>query len=213
MQHSKSLLFLIIIAIFGGFAVIYGAIFIIDETQLDSVSSVPIYAGVMGFLATIITSIFQEISSRHKEKRDTDRKLWELIFPIMMDGYIPWIEHAKKLSKALKKAKILEYDDYSINLLLYYMCLFYGLRIRFLLKYGGMIILRSNQDEIEIDTAYQQIKKAFIWEGEETERYISQMQEFFMKCHHENKDILFKTFEAQLRSGKSEYDFPECKKN
>lgn len=181
MERANTLLLLIIIAIAGSLVVIYAAVFIIEQAQLDSNSSVPIYAGIIAFLAAIVSAIFQEVSARYKEKRARADKIWELVFPIMKDGYIPWIEHAKKLSKALNQAKESKYDDFSIDKVLYFMCLFYGLRFRFLLKYGGTILLSKRSDEIEVDEAYQEIKKALIWAGNDTEKHITELMEYFMK--------------------------------
>jgi len=198
MQRFHNLAVLITIAIIGGFAVIAVATHIVNSTSLTSSDAVPIYAGVVGFLAAIVTTIYQEISSRYKEKRERARKRWELVFPMIKGAYIPWINSARKLSDSLKHFSDTKFADSDINRILYYCCLFYGLRLQFILDHGGSIMLGTIRAETDVKKSYKDLKESFQWAGKNTRRYASILQKYFVENNSKEDIIVFETFEKEL---------------
>ena len=202
------------IGIFGGAIVCITGFFITIQPGITAVQSIPIYAGIMSFFATIIITIFKEVSSRYNEKRELARRNWELVFPMMKDSYIPWIQHAKKLKKELEDGQTQGITDNIANRVMFFLCLFYGHRLRFLLKHGGLILLHTKESEDSINQAYDKVKDNLQWAKEHTITYTSELQEYFFKEDCDENPIVFSKFKqlCNTQDNDSEYDFSKAKK-
>jgi len=141
----KNLLILLIILIIGSAIVAIAGHFIITENDLTPEQSAPILTIVAGFVVTTVTTFYKEVSSRYEEKRARAQKRWELVFPILKDSYIPWKNSAKKVSNSLSTPPN-EFTDSRVVSVMYYLCLFYGLRMQFIIKHGGSILLGTRKD-------------------------------------------------------------------
>ena len=199
MNGTSKISGLIALLFVGGFIVIFVSINIISSMDLSTTDSVPIYTGVIGFFVTIITTIYKENSERYAEKRAHAQKRWELVFPILKDSYIPWINSAIKLRGSLNKEKIENLSDHNLNRILYFVCLFSGIRLRFIIKHGGSILLGTKTDEKNVKAEYKKVKDAFQWAGNKTPSKVSALQEYFLRNDKEDNPLVFKNFEDVLK--------------
>jgi len=203
MKNLNNLLILLIILILGSIVVIIAGYLIITNYELTSEQSVPILAGIAGFVGITVTTFYKEISSRYEEKRARAQKRWELVFPMLKESYIPWKNSAKKLSESL----IIPPDgftDSGVNSVMYHICLFYGLRMEFIIKHGGSILLGTRKDEEAVENAYDEIKNSFNWAGTptSTHRCNSELKQYFVKYNPKDDPLVFYKFEEFLKSDK-----------
>ncbi len=205
MSWTGKLAGLLALLIVGGFVIIFVSTNIISTAGLTPAQSVPLYAGIVGFLATIITLLHGEISARYTEKRAQAQKRWELVFPILQDSYVPWINSAKKLLGVLKKD--INFSEHELNRILYFICLFYGIRLRFVITQGGLILLGTKIDENNVNAAYDNIKNSFQWAGDRTATQVSELQDYFLRNNKLDDPLVFKNFEDEL-NGKRPLPLP-----
>ncbi|TAK17062.1 MAG: hypothetical protein EPO37_07395 [Nitrosarchaeum sp.] len=197
MNSTESLAILIIVGISSGAFIVGVATYFLDTLTLEPEESVPIYAGVMVFLGGIATAIFQELSSRYKERRDNARNRWQLVFPILKESYIPWINAGKKFSSSLKP-KDDKFTDSEINRILYFICLFFGIRLDFILKHGGSILLGSKEEQEKVENAYEKLKNTLQWAGNDTPKHTSNLQHYFISNNKSDDPMVFQKFADKL---------------
>jgi hypothetical protein len=67
-----------------------------------------------------------------------------------------------------------------IQTLLYYIMVYYGYRMKFILEAGGLILLSSTAEQNTVHDAYRAAERALDWEGPETHGDVSYLQTLFL---------------------------------
>jgi hypothetical protein len=182
--RRNRLLMLIGIGLGGSILVICLGIFIIYyENIKDAAAEAAIIGGVLTFLGTSYTALYNEISSYYKDRANNIEKKWNLIYPIVKEIYMPWIVSAKALYHAISALSPPRISPQETLHTLYLTCLFYGYRLRFITgDAGGTVILSTTREEEKVNSAYYEISKNFEWAGSsaETTIMVSELQHLFI---------------------------------
>ena len=174
MKRLGRLIVLIGVGLGAGMLVIYlGNYFITSEKITDFAAKATILAGVLTFLGTAYTALYNEISSYYKDKTTNNEKKWNLIYPLLKQDYYPWINSALSLCDGFSKLSTASMTDKQVVHILYLIAVFYGYRLRFIIGDGGLIILSSTNEEDKVNQAYFQVIKTFEWAGDETPNSIN----------------------------------------
>lgn len=158
---------------------------------VNSVSSnaakATIIAAVLTLLGTVFTALFGEINSYYTELAAANKAKRKLIFPLLQNHYVPWINAAYSLKQAFDQA-IIELgggansiDPETVKRILYVTGLFYTVRLRFIIEGGGLVILSSKKEEETVNNLYRDFESAYDWAGVETSRRVSLLQDTFFK--------------------------------
>jgi len=197
-NHNWNLVILGLVEIIGGVLVISISMNFIKVIPIEPENSPLIIAAVIAFFGTIISLIYKEVSAMYSEQKQHREELWKLVFPLITKGYLPWIESGDKLSSCLNEAKGKAEDSYEMNRALYFICLFFGIRLRFIIKQGGAIILKNKESDKKIRDEYKNLKDKFNWVGTETAKHVSELQNFFIENDKEERPLVYKRFEEEL---------------
>ena len=103
-----------------------------------------------------------------------------MIYPLIKNDYNPWIYSASSLLDALEDFNPTAKNDDVIIHILYLTSVFYGNRLRFITKDGGLVLLSTPAEEKKVNDAYNEVKKKFQWAGTETSRKVSYLQKLFV---------------------------------
>ncbi len=110
------------------------------------------------------------------------QKKWELIFPLLRDYYNPWIQSARYLSGYLKEIK--DMKSFSVDeaaRTLFYLTLFFSLRLQFSIKAGGRPILAEDKDEEQVLNSYREVERSLSWKESQTRSQVSYLQNFYIQ--------------------------------
>lgn len=170
------------IALIGGYIISQAAYSSIQTLKIDDLASrATIVTGVTAFFGTIFTTIYKEISSYYKDKTARATRRWNLVYPLITEHYMSWITSADSLDDAFKRINFEKIEDSHLNRILYLFAVFYGERLRFILKNGGYILLSSTKESAKINDLYNNIKSALQWAGSDTPRRVSELQKIFVE--------------------------------
>ena len=208
MKRVKRLVTLIVIGILASSLVIFLAnFFIVYFGITDIAPKGSLLGAVLTCLGVIFSAVYKEISSYYSNKDINASKKWDMIFPFIKNHYNPWINSAQSLEKALSSLDRKTITDNQLTRILFLITVFYGRRLTFILKDGGLILLSSFEDEEEVTKAYRDIEIAFPWGGIDTPNRVSELQHLFIsKDKDENPYVLFE-FEKDLNA------FPSLKQS
>jgi hypothetical protein len=191
------LLMLIGIGLGGSILVISLGIFVIYNLKIkDAAAEAAIVGGVLTFLGTSYTALYNEISSYYKDRANNIEKKWNLIYPVVKEIYMPWIVSATALYHAISALSPPKITTQEALHILYLTCLFYGNRLRFITgDAGGTVILSTTREEDKVSNAYYKISTNFEWAGSsaETTVRVSELQYLFIsKDKKDNPYIQFR---------------------
>jgi len=165
--------------------------------QVDAAKA-NIIVGVITFFGVIFSALYKEISAYYQERSASINRKWDLIFPFIKNHYNPWINSAKSFRSALNTLDPNALNDEVVTRVLYLTAVFYGIRLRFIIKDGGLILLSSDEEEKKVENAYRQIEKNFGWAKDETPRRVSYLQNLFLSKDTPNNPYVLAMFTKGL---------------
>jgi hypothetical protein len=197
---------LIGIGLGAGTAIIFiGNYFISSQQITDLAAKATILAGVLTFLGTIFTALYNEISSYYKDRSNNNEKKWNLVYPLLKQDYYPWINAALSLRYAISKMTMnnTSITANQVTHMLFLIAVFYGYRLRFIIGDGGLIVLSSISEEDKVNAAYKGILDSFGWAGDETAKRVSELQNLFISKDKKEDPYVLDKFENDINNTKS----------
>lgn len=164
----------------------------------DDTGKATIAAATITVFGVIFSAVYKEISDYYQERAKNTGKKWELIFPFIKNHYIPWINSAKSFQASLSGLIKYGKNDEVVNRILFLTMIFYGIRLRFITKDGGLILLSTNKEELEVEKAYRAIESSYQWADSETPRRVSYLQHLFLTKNKENAPYILASFTNDL---------------
>lgn len=180
----------------------------------DPAAKATVASAFIALFGVVFAAVLTEISSYYKDRERNIidqlkqkelgmQRKWELIFPMLRDYYNPWIQAASVFSGYFSKLKNSDsFSDEQASHVLFYVSLFFAVRLRFSLNAGGRPILAQDRDEEAVMSSYQAIEKALNWtEDEEKKRKeVSYLQRSFIKKDKNKEDpYVYEAFASNLR--------------
>jgi hypothetical protein len=160
------------------------AIFLLDKTVTASTPAAiqaAIAGGVLTAVGTIFSAVYKEASSYFQQTTSNVDKKVTMISPLIQKYYSPWINSAQilhgKLESLLRNASPTPED---VQSLLYYIMVYYGYRMKFIIEAGGLILLSSTAEQNGVHDAYRSAEIALDWEGSKTHGDVSYLQYLFL---------------------------------
>ena len=160
------------------------AIFFLDKTVTGATPAAiqaAIAGGLLTAMGTIFSAVYKEVSAYFQQTSANVDKKVTMISPLVQKYYSPWINSAQILQgklESLTKTGVVEPED--IQTLLYYIMVYYGYRMKFILEAGGLVLLSSTAEQNTVHDAYRGAERALDWEGTETHRDVSYLQTLFL---------------------------------
>ena len=160
------------------------AIFLLDKT-VTSTTPAAIQAAVAGGLltaiGTIFSAVYKEASAYFQQTTSNVDKKVAMISPLVQKYYSPWINSAQILHGALENMLKTESPaPEDVQALLYYIMVYYGYRMKFILEAGGLILLSSTAEQKTVHDSYRTAELALDWEGSRTHADVSYLQSLFL---------------------------------
>ena len=210
-------------AILGWGGPAYAAPYVIASVT-DPAAKATIASAFIALAGVVFAAIFSEISSYYKDrerdiveerrKKEADiveqrrqkelglQRKWELIFPMLRDYYNPWIQAASVFSNYLSRLKSSNsFSDEQASHILFYVSLFFAVRLRFQLYAGGRPILAQDIDEETVMSSYRAIENALNWTEDEDKKRkeVSFLQRSFIKRDKNKEDpYVYEAFASKL---------------
>jgi|GEM_PF-3295673 hypothetical protein len=160
------------------------AIFLLDRTVTGATPAAiqaAIAGGLLTAMGTIFSAVYKEVSSYFQQTSANVDKKVTMISPLVQKYYSPWVNSAQILQgklESLTRNGVVGPED--IQALLYYIMVYYGYRMKFILEAGGLILLSSTAEQNTVHDAYRAAERALDWEGPETHGDVSYLQTLFL---------------------------------
>ncbi|MGA2199440.1 MAG: hypothetical protein ABSG45_05830 [Nitrososphaerales archaeon] len=160
------------------------AIFLLDKTVTGTTPAAiqaAIAGGLLTAMGTIFSAVYKEVSAYFQQTTSNVNAKVTMISPIVQKYYSPWINSAQILHgklESLTKSDAAAPED--IQTLLYYIMVYYGYRMKFILEAGGLILLSSTAQQNIVHDAYRAAEVALDWEGAKTHGDVSYLQTLFL---------------------------------
>ena len=166
----------------------------------DDAAKATVAAGAVTLFGVIFSALYNEVSAYYKERSQNICRKWDLIYPLIKNDYNPWIYSASSLLDALEDFNPTAKNDDVIIHILYLTSVFYGNRLRFITKDGGLVLLSTPAEEKKVNDAYNEVKKKFQWAGTETSRKVSYLQKLFVSKDKRKEPYVQAMFAEDLKT-------------
>ncbi len=205
MKRIQRLSVLIGCGIFASFLAISLANYFIGIYSItDIASKATIVGGILTLLGTIFSAVYKEFSSYYTARSENASKKWDLILPFIKTHYNAWINSALSLADTVKRIKDNNtVTDDQATRMLYLTAVFYGVRLRFVLNDGGLILLSTPEEEKKVNDAYREIIDSFQWFGTSTPNKVSELQKLFVEKNKPETPYVLTVFEKDVVSNTS----------
>jgi hypothetical protein len=160
------------------------AVFLLNSTVTATTPAAiqaAIAGGLLTAMGTIFSAVYKEVSAYFQQTTDNVDKKVTMISPLVQKYYSPWINSAQILHgklESLMTKRPAEPED--VQTLLYYLMVYYGYRMKFVLEAGGLILLSSTAEQNTVHDAYRAAEVALDWEGTKTHGDVSYLQMLFL---------------------------------
>lgn len=146
----------------------------------DDSAKAAILGSIFTIFATMFTVTFNAITSYYKEKNLIFQKKWEIAYPFIKEYYNPIINAGRAFRESLEPLKNKQKTEEIIRRAFFLNMVFFGLRLKFVIHGGSLILLSSTKDSEEIHNSFNGIKKNLQWAGERTPRLVQGLQSHFI---------------------------------
>ena len=133
-------------------------------------------------------------------------KKWEVAYPFIKEHYSPMINAAGAFRNSLCNIKDSKDDgstEHKMRRLLFNTAVFFGVRLRFVIHGGSLILLSSTEEADKVHKSFNNILNNFEWAGDETPLRTSELQELFISKDKPQNPYFLSQFEKDLDNSAS----------